>query len=350
MFWSPLLSVHTSLTFELFLFRFCVPFGFTTTAFFFALLLASCRSPDARGTLDSRLRSIFTTNSWGGLTTPLLFPGWLWAVLWGFLESFRLVFSSFGLLIFTGGCRDKWSDWVRLWLGQEQRSGYVLPQDVHPLCGPSLTSSSDPAFGLFEAVCLVVLLLSFLESFSLLFLQCFVFIFTLGLSVKPGSLSLSLVTDVSSRLTLSAASPWSVQSSFAGFVCVLHVGFLSSSEGQLWLLFWWQLFSWLWLCCWGLFRSSTGSVCRLESWGLESLQEPSTSALECLELGVDGSGVWAVLSETWTVLGFCWLNLINWLSCQTSLLTAGAPAWEKTQQEFIRESRTSFSRPSVTPV
>lgn len=105
-----------------------------------------------------------------------------------------------------------------------------------------MTSGSDPAFRLSSDVCLEVLLLSLLVLLlSLPFLLCPVFVFTLGLSVKQGSLSRLATT--SSNFTLIAASVRSGQSTFAGFEeYVLHESFLEalqlfkSAEGDFWLL------------------------------------------------------------------------------------------------------------------
>lgn len=233
----------------------------TTRAGLFVLLGILWWVPEVWGTLESRLRSIFTSRDLGGLQgsrEPLaacpVFSECLWVagheVLWGI---FWQMVSVLGMvqLILTAGAGNSWSGWAgwAVWeglgVGQEQGLGYLTPQDGQWLCGTGVMSGrgSDSAFRLSSEVCLEVLLLSLLVSLlTLIFLQWPVFVFTLGLSVKHGSLS--RVATTSSDFTMRAVSVWSEHAAFTGLEgCVLPESFLevvqllSSTEGAFWLLF-----------------------------------------------------------------------------------------------------------------
>lgn len=313
-----------------------------TSADLFALLSISWRLPEVCGTFESRLRSNFTSRDLRGrelLAAWPVFPRCLWVVLWGIFVPFWQMASDFVLLqlILTGGAGDSWSGWAGLWVGQEQGFGYCTPHNGQWPYRTSGTSGSDPALRLSSDVCLEVLLLSLLVSLlSLLFLPCPVFVFTLGLSVKHGSLS--RVATTSSHFTPRAAS---VQPAFAGFEeYVVHESFLlqlfKSAEGDVWLLCRLQLSWGLPLYFWGFPRPSVNPFCWEERWGLDSLVGSTNSKLECLELWVGGGCLWAGLSEACALLWpsvqeFCWLDLIQFPNCQSTWFAPGASGYKKTQ-------------------
>lgn len=211
----------------------------------FALPSDSWWIPEACGTLESKLRSIFTSRDVGGLweaREPLalwpVFPRSFWGLLWGLFESLGQTVSDFGLLqlILTGEERGSWSGWAGLWVGQGQGFGYCTLHDGQWPYGADTTSVCAPAL-CFCDLCLEDLSLSLLVSLlSLLFLQWPVFVLTLGLSRKFGSFF--SVATTSLCFTLRAAS---VRSTLAGFEeTVVHEGFLlqlfRSPEGGVWLL------------------------------------------------------------------------------------------------------------------
>lgn len=124
-------------------------------------------------------------------------------------------------------------------MGQEQGFGYCTPHDGQGPHRASFPSGLGPALRLSSDACLILLLSLLVSLPSLLFPPCPDFVFTLGLSVKHGSLSRTATP--SSHFTPRAAS---VPPAFAGIEeYVVHESFLlqlfKSVEGDVWLL----------LCC-----------------------------------------------------------------------------------------------------
>lgn len=213
----------------------------------FAMLGVSRWLLGVGGTLESSLRSIFTSRDLDGLwesrellaVCPVL-SELLRVVLRGVLVPLLQTLSGSLLpLILSSRAGSSWSGRARLWGGQEQGIGYCTPHDGQWPHRPTAPSGSSPAFRLSSNTCLEVRFPSLLASLlSLLFLLRPVFVLTLGLSVKQ--VSLSCVATTSSHFTTRGAALRSGQAAASGIEeFLLNEGFLELLQLlKRWLLWW----------------------------------------------------------------------------------------------------------------
>lgn len=275
------------------------------------------------GVLDSRWRSIFTSRDLRGCSTASHGEVFSWrSDLWGsFVPLWHI--SVLGLL-WIGGTGSRLWFWSGFWEKQEQEFGLRPPHDIQWLVTTSGTSNPDFCSSFFECL---VLFLSLLEPL-LSFLEHPNFVFTLGFPVKQESFV--WVFKTSALLASDVAAAWSRKR--ACIECFLEVLQFLELPGREFLL----------LCgrhrlFWRLSWQGTTGLSGNSLWWDES---SSILFLEFWESRL-WEGLWETSGSPWpSLLEFCWLDRIQFPSCQLVRLAPGGSGCWKRERWFSKWSVT----------